>query len=81
MSVVRKMRYISKHLPKYSSSMSLLRSSLTSANWIGKEPVRSIVIPIPGDGSNEETELENILFCNRDAEENEDKAGGVGRSR
>lgn len=63
------------HLPKYSSSISLLRSSLTSANWIGKEPVRSIEIPIPGDGNNEETELENILFCNREEEENEDRAG------
>lgn len=65
----------SKHLPKYSSSISLLRSSLTSANWIGKEPVRSIVIPIPGDGNKDETELENILFCNREEEENEDRAG------
>jgi hypothetical protein len=37
--------------------------------------VRSIVIPIPGDGSKEETELENILFCNREEDENEDRAG------
>lgn len=32
-------------------------------------------MPIPGDGNNDETELENILFCNREEEDNEDRAG------
>lgn len=41
---------------------------------MGKDPARSMVIPIPGVELNEETELENSLLWKRD-DEKDDTAG------